>query len=247
MTFFNPLNLQRFFEARISHVIGRILMRTRTIRELSVAVGRSHFADGTGTVSLPSTVSGFEFNSRLRFPDLFRVLAASGPGSNLVRALKQGTAGLGINLSGPKAGRGGGAVVQVPLKITVDLSFRLAVMSKGQGPNFGCRVLQAEYKCAPCPTLINIRFDSRDCFVQQKLTMQTGSTTIVMPTWCKIYDKKSDQASFSCGISTPLIDSLPIPCDFAFPFGRKRSFLLIATKVTERERERERERREMEE
>ena len=43
-----PLNLQRFFEARISHVIGRILMRTRTIRELSVAVGRSHFADGTG-------------------------------------------------------------------------------------------------------------------------------------------------------------------------------------------------------
>ena len=98
-------------------------------------VGRSHFADGTGTVSLPSTVSGFEFNSRLRFPDLFRVLAASGPGSNLVRALKQGTAGLGINLSGPKARRGGGAVVQVPLKITVDLSFRLAVMSTGQGPN----------------------------------------------------------------------------------------------------------------
>ena len=212
-------------------------MRTRTIRELS---RRSvSFRRRDGTVSLPSTVSGFEFNSRLRFPDLFRVLAASGPGSNLVRALKQGTAGLGINLSGPKARRGGGAVVQVPLKITVDLSFRLAVMSKGQGPNLGCRILQAEYKCAPCPTLINIRFDSRDCFVQQKLTMQTGSTTIVMPTWCKIYDKKSDQASFSCGISTPLIDSLPIPCDFAFPFGRKRSFLLIATKVTERERERE--------
>ena len=58
----------------------------------------------------------------------------------------------------------------------------------------------------------------------------------------KWFDGESDRVSFSCGLPS-LIDPLPIPCDFAFLFGRKRSFLLIATKVTQRERERERARR----
>ena len=50
----------------------------------------------------------------------------------------------------------------------------------------------------------------------------------------KLLDRLSDRLLWST-----LIDPLPIPCDFAFLFGRKRSFLLIATKVTHRERERE--------